>query len=173
MQRQKRGIFVIVWMSAEERENTTERFRRFPSQFNYSIKTTSRVAVCLEKYISVYSTWVFLFPRRKFHNLELFQYLQQHIFKPHTTAVRYFAISPEWLARQSSWLVPDFSESASLFQLLARTECATWEMGFCIRKDLAFGSSLCVCVHNSNGGYIPNRHCFYWARRNAVLTVEY
>lgn len=40
----------------------------------------------------------------------------------------------------SSWLL---WASTSVSAAGYRTVCATWEMGFCIRKDLAFGSSLC------------------------------
>lgn len=47
----------------------------------------------------------------------------------------------------SSWLFPDVSECATLLQLLTRTKCATWEMGFCIKGDLAFGRSPCVGLY--------------------------
>lgn len=52
---------VIMHLTQTKKIKTTEKFPRFfPTQFNYSVKTTSRTSFCLEKYISVYSTWVFL-----------------------------------------------------------------------------------------------------------------
>lgn len=157
---------VIVWICARYGRLITRSFDSFNNSLITSMKITSRISFFLEKYRSfLYSTWVF------FHCLKwnIFLYLQTMGFPTLTRyatseqlLLQHFLLSG--LILQSSWLVPDFSEPASLLQLQAGTVCATWDLGFCMRGFGIWEFSVCIYIYIyiAYGSkwvfYFPSRH---------------